>query len=111
MRANAIAMTTLDLLTDKHLLAKAKEYFANVSTKDQKYLPMLALTDRPSVELNAETMSRYKEELKSTTTTPRATAPISNSSASSFRRCRSPLPNAAANLHARSSEGCVRSRT
>jgi aminobenzoyl-glutamate utilization protein B len=57
-------MTTLDLLTDKSLLPKVKEYFVAVSTKDQKYVPMLASTDRPPTELNGETMVRYKEELK-----------------------------------------------
>jgi aminobenzoyl-glutamate utilization protein B len=62
--SKVIAMTTVDLLTDKSLLPKAKEYFAAVSTKDQKYVPMLASTDRAPTELNAETMSRYKEELK-----------------------------------------------
>jgi len=62
--SKVIAMTTLDLLTDKSLLPKVKEYFAAVSTKDQKYVPMLASTDRPPTELNGETMGRYKEELK-----------------------------------------------
>ena len=62
--SKVVAMTTLDLLTDKALLAKAKEYFATVSTKDQKYVPMLASTDRPPTELNSETMARYKDELK-----------------------------------------------
>jgi aminobenzoyl-glutamate utilization protein B len=62
--SQVVAMTTLDLLTDKSLLSKVKEYFATVSTKDQKYVSMLASTDRPATELNGETMSRYKEELK-----------------------------------------------
>src|SRR6185503_3554487 len=61
--SKVIAMTTMDLLTDKSLLPKVKEYFAAVSTKDQKYVPMLASTDRPPTELNGETMGRYKEEL------------------------------------------------
>jgi aminobenzoyl-glutamate utilization protein B len=62
--SKVIAMTTLDLLTDKSLLPKVKEYFAMVSTKDQKYVPMIAPTDRPATELNAGTMARYKDELK-----------------------------------------------
>jgi aminobenzoyl-glutamate utilization protein B len=57
-------MTTLDLLTDKSLLPKVKDYFATVSTKDQKYVPMISVTDRPATELNAGTMARYKDELK-----------------------------------------------
>jgi aminobenzoyl-glutamate utilization protein B len=62
--SQVIAMTTLDLLTDKSLLPKVKEYFTAVTTKDQKYVQMLAATDRPATELNAETMGRYKEQLK-----------------------------------------------
>jgi aminobenzoyl-glutamate utilization protein B len=62
--AKVVAMTTIDLLTDKSLLPKVKEYFANVTTKDQKYRPMLTGTDRPPVELNSETMAQYREQLK-----------------------------------------------
>jgi aminobenzoyl-glutamate utilization protein B len=62
--AKVIAMTLLDLLNDKSLLPKVKEYFATVTTKDQKYVPMLSGADRPAIELNSETMSRYKAELK-----------------------------------------------
>jgi aminobenzoyl-glutamate utilization protein B len=62
--SKVIAMTTLDLLTDKSLLPKVKDYFVKVSTKDQKYVPMLSSTDRPATELNGEIMGRYKEQLK-----------------------------------------------
>jgi aminobenzoyl-glutamate utilization protein B len=62
--SKVIAMTTLDLLTDKSLLPKVKEYFATVTTKDQKYVPMLSATDRPATQLNLETMGKYREELK-----------------------------------------------
>jgi aminobenzoyl-glutamate utilization protein B len=62
--SKVVAMTVLDLLTDKSLLPKVKDYFATVSTKDQKYVAMLSATDRPATELNSEIMSRYKAELK-----------------------------------------------
>jgi aminobenzoyl-glutamate utilization protein B len=62
--SKVVALTLLDLLNDKSLLPKAKEYFATVSTKDQKYVPMLSATDRPAIELNSETMARYNEALK-----------------------------------------------
>jgi aminobenzoyl-glutamate utilization protein B len=62
--SKVVAMTTIDLLTDKSLLPKVKEYFATVSTKDVKYVPMIADTDRPATELNASIMSRYQQELK-----------------------------------------------
>jgi aminobenzoyl-glutamate utilization protein B len=62
--SKVVAMTVLDLLTDKSLLPKVKDYFATVSTKDQKYVAMLSATDRPATELNSEIMSKYKAELK-----------------------------------------------
>jgi len=62
--SKVIAMTTIDLLTDKSLLPKVKAYFTDVTTKDEKYVPMLAATDEPTTEANAEVMGKYKEELK-----------------------------------------------
>ena len=62
--SKVIAMTVLDLLNDKSLLPKVKQYFDTVSTKDQKYVAMLSESDRPAIELNGETMNRYKAELK-----------------------------------------------
>ena len=62
--SKVIAMTTLDLLTDKSLLPKVKTYFSSVTTKDQKYVPMLAATDRPATEFNRDTMAKYQDELK-----------------------------------------------
>jgi aminobenzoyl-glutamate utilization protein B len=62
--AKAVAMTTLDLLVDAKLRSSARDYFTNVQTKDQKYVPMLGADDRPNVEFNADTMGRYREQLK-----------------------------------------------
>jgi aminobenzoyl-glutamate utilization protein B len=62
--SKVVAMTTLDLLSDKKLLPKVKEYFAAVTTKDQKYVPMLTSADRPAIELNRDTMSRFKPDLQ-----------------------------------------------
>ena len=61
--AKVIAMTTLDLLTDAKLRQAAKDYFTNVQTKTQKYLPMIGPDDKPAIEINAEIMARYKPEL------------------------------------------------
>ena len=61
--AKVVAMTTLDLLTKPALRTAAKAYFTDVQTKDQKYLPMLAATDRPATEINGEIMARYKPAL------------------------------------------------
>jgi aminobenzoyl-glutamate utilization protein B len=62
--AKAVAMTTLDLLVDAKLRSSARDYFTNVQTKDQKYKPMLGAGDRPKVEFNADTMGRYREQIK-----------------------------------------------
>lgn len=61
--AKVIAMTTLDLLTKPKLVAAARDYFVNVQTKDEKYVPMIGSGDKPATELNAGIMTRFKPEL------------------------------------------------
>ena len=61
--SKVVAMTVIDLLTRPNLRQAARDYFANVQTKDQKYEPMLSATDTPPIELNREIMARYKPEL------------------------------------------------
>jgi aminobenzoyl-glutamate utilization protein B len=61
--AKVIAMTTIDLLTQPALRRAAHDYFVNVQTKTQKYVPMITAADRPALEINAETMARFKPEL------------------------------------------------
>jgi aminobenzoyl-glutamate utilization protein B len=61
--AKVVAMTSLDLLTDAKLRQAAKDYFTNVQTKTQKYVPMIKPTDKPAIEINADIMARYKPEL------------------------------------------------
>ncbi|MCT2560226.1 amidohydrolase [Tsuneonella sp. YG55] len=61
--AKVIAMTTLDLLTDAKLRGAAKDYFRNVQTKTQTYLPMITPADKPAIEINADVMARWKPEL------------------------------------------------
>jgi aminobenzoyl-glutamate utilization protein B len=62
--SKVVAMTTLDLLTSEQLRSSARDYFTNVQTKDQKYVPMLRPEDRPVIEMNADTMARYREQLR-----------------------------------------------
>ena len=61
--AKVVAMTGLDLLTTPKLRQAAKDYFANVQTKEQKYQPVLSAADKPPVEINREIMARFKPEL------------------------------------------------
>ena len=42
----------------------ARDYFTNVQTKEQKYAPILGPEDRPVIEMNAETMGKYREQIK-----------------------------------------------
>jgi aminobenzoyl-glutamate utilization protein B len=62
--AKVVALTTLDLLTKPALRKAARDYFVNVQTKDQKYVPMLSASDRPALEINSDIMARYKPELQ-----------------------------------------------
>lgn len=62
--AKVIAMTTLDLLSKPELVQQAWDYFRNVQTKDQKYASLMAPTDRPETSLNADTMARYRSEMR-----------------------------------------------
>ncbi len=62
--SKVVAMTLVDVLTRPDLRAKAKDYFVNVQTKDQKYLPMLSATDKPPIEINTDVMARYRPEMR-----------------------------------------------
>ena len=61
--AKALAMTLVDLYTDKSLVKNAKKYFKN-QTKETKYQPMIRNTDKPAIELNEKIMSTYRDEMK-----------------------------------------------
>ncbi len=62
--SKVVAMTMVDVLTRPDLRAQAKDYFVNVQTKDQKYVPMLAASDKPPIEINAEVMAKYRPEMR-----------------------------------------------
>ncbi|MBS1241940.1 MAG: amidohydrolase [Gemmatimonadetes bacterium] len=62
--AKATAMTLLDLVSQPALVDSAWSYFRNVQTRDQKYIPFISATDTPPVELNANIMARYRDQLK-----------------------------------------------
>jgi aminobenzoyl-glutamate utilization protein B len=62
--AKAEAMTLLDLMTTPQLLADAKAYFKDVQNKDQHYIPMLTAADKPQIQINTETMAKYRPEMR-----------------------------------------------
>ena len=61
--AKVQAMTILDLFTKPELIAAAWDYFNNVQTKDQKYVPFIRPEDHPHLELNTAIMEKYNPQL------------------------------------------------
>ena len=62
--AKVIAMTTLDLLTNTDLRARSKDYFVNVQTKKETYVPMMSDADKPQIQINADIMATYREQMR-----------------------------------------------
>jgi aminobenzoyl-glutamate utilization protein B len=62
--AKVQAMTLLDLMTKPELRAAAKDYFVNVQTKNQKYIPLLRPADKPAIWLNQRTMDTYRPQMR-----------------------------------------------
>lgn len=62
--AMVVAMTVVDLLVDPDLLSAAREYFEDVQTQEQSYVPMLSEADEPPIEFNSEMMHRYRPALE-----------------------------------------------
>jgi aminobenzoyl-glutamate utilization protein B len=62
--AKVVAMTTLDLLMRPDLRAAAKDYFVNVQTKDEKYVPMIGSADKPPIEINTDIMAQYRPQMR-----------------------------------------------
>jgi aminobenzoyl-glutamate utilization protein B len=62
--AKATALTLIDLFTNPTILAQAKEYFTNVQTKNQHYIPFISAKDPPPIYLNREIMEKHREQMK-----------------------------------------------
>jgi aminobenzoyl-glutamate utilization protein B len=62
--AKVLATTVLDLLLKPDLRRQAWEYFNTVQTRDVKYRPLIRPSDRPAVELNAETMAKFRPQMR-----------------------------------------------
>ena len=61
--AKAQAMTIVDLLTRPELIAQATAYF-KAQTKDVQYTPFLERDTPPPTWLNADTLERYRPEMR-----------------------------------------------
>ena len=62
--AKVQAMTIIDLLMRPELVQQAWEYFRNVQTKDQKYVPFITDKDQPALWLNQKIVDQYRSEMK-----------------------------------------------
>ena len=62
--AKVQALTLFDLMTKPALRTAATDYFTNVQTKDQKYIPFLRPTDKPPIYLNEGIMAKYRPAMK-----------------------------------------------
>lgn len=62
--AKAQALTMLDLIMRPELVEQAWRYFNDVQTKDATYTPLIRSEDQPAIELNADIMARYRDEMR-----------------------------------------------
>ena len=62
--AKVQAMTILDVLFTPQIVTDAWDYFNNVQTKEVKYKPFFAPTDKPPIWLNADIMAQYRPEMR-----------------------------------------------
>src|SRR5687768_793038 len=62
--AKVQAMTILDILHTPQMVTDAWDYFNTVQTKDIKYKPFFAPTDKPPTWLNADIMAQYRPEMR-----------------------------------------------
>jgi len=58
--AKVQALTLLDLLLTPKIVTDAWDYFNDVQTKEQKYIPFITAADRPATFLNADIMAKYR---------------------------------------------------
>ena len=61
--AKVQAMTALDFMLRPELVQEAWDYFRNVQSKEQKYIPLINPEDKPAIELNREKMEKFVPEL------------------------------------------------
>ncbi len=62
--AKVMAATMIDLFLDEDLVSDAHDYFDNIQTAEEEYIPFIGPDDAPAIEKNAEIMALYKEQLE-----------------------------------------------
>jgi aminobenzoyl-glutamate utilization protein B len=63
--SRVVAMTAIDVLTNPRLLADAKQYFTDVTTKDLRWESLIPEGTPPPTHLNEDRMSRFRPQLDS----------------------------------------------
>lgn len=62
--AKVQAMTLLDFMVSPELVRGAWNYFHDVQTADIQYEPFIRPSDQPAIEMNAETMEAFRDEMR-----------------------------------------------
>ena len=62
--AKAQALTMLDILSKPELVKSAWDYFTNVQTKDQKYIPFIEKDTPAPTFLNEAILEKYRPAMK-----------------------------------------------
>ena len=62
--AKVEALTLLDMLNDPKIIADSWEYYKTVQTKETKYEPLIAPTDKPAILINTDVMAKFRPEMK-----------------------------------------------
>lgn len=63
--AMAQAMTLLDFMVRPDLVEAAWDYFNDVQTAELQYTPFIRESDRPAIDMNADIMDEFREEMTS----------------------------------------------
>lgn len=62
--AMAQAMTLLDFMVRPDLVEAAWDYFEDEQTADLEYTPFIRPSDQPAIEMNAEIMEEFREDMQ-----------------------------------------------
>ena len=62
--AKVQALTLLDLFLDGETVDEAWDYFNNVQTAEEEYIPFITEHDQPAIWLNEEIMSTWRERMR-----------------------------------------------
>ena len=62
--AKVQALTLLDLMLDPSIVPAAWDYFNDVQTAEETYIPFISATDQPAIWLNEEIMAKWRPQMR-----------------------------------------------